>query len=219
MRAAESARAASERERDATYQSYRARIAAASAALSQHDVVDAARHLDAAPEPLRGWEWQHLRSRLDDGAIVFTAAAGERVFRVPEGIRIARITKTGLRISDQEGHELSSRSFQLEHDLVDTSPILTQGGLRFLCVERDGGTQGPGSHENAVKEPGIAWLVDEDGRPKTRLEGPVGSVATQMCASPDGSRVAVSWLGPKQDAVDYVRFGFGQTGGDHRSLR
>ncbi len=193
---------ASERERDATYQSYRARIAAASAALLQHDVVDAARHLDAAPEPLRGWEWQHLRSRLDDSEIVFTAAAGERVFRVPEGIRIARITKTGLRISDQEGHELSSRSFQLEHDLVDTSPILTQGGLRFLCVERDGGTQGTGSHEKPVKEPGIAWLVDEDGRPKTRLEGPVGSVATRMCASPDGSRVAVSWLGPRAGRLD-----------------
>ncbi len=212
LRAAESARAASERERDATYQSYRARIAAASAALLQHDVVDAARHLDAAPKPLRGWEWQHLQSRLDDGVIVFTAAAGERVFRVPEGIRIARITNTGLRISDQEGNELSSRSFQLEHDLVDTNPILTQGGFRFLCVERDGGTKGPGSDENAVKEPRIAWLVDEDGRPKTRLEGPVGSVATQMCASPDGSRVAVSWLGPKQDALIMYDSGSGKPG-------
>src|SRR5262249_11018546 len=96
LRAAESAGAASERERDATYQSYRARVAAASAALLQHDVVDAARHLDEAPEPLRGWEWQHLRSRLDDSAIVFTTAPDERSFRVPEGIRIARITKTGL---------------------------------------------------------------------------------------------------------------------------
>ena len=142
-------RAASERERDATYQSYLARIAAASAALLQHDVVDAARHLDAAPKPLRGWEWQHLHSRLDDSMIVFTAAPGERVFRFPAGIRIARITKTGLRISDLEGHELSSRSFQLKHDLVDTNPILTQGGLRFLCVDRDGGIQGPGSHKNA----------------------------------------------------------------------
>jgi WD40 repeat protein/predicted Ser/Thr protein kinase len=201
LRAAESARAASERERDATYQSYRARIAAASAALLQHDVVDAARHLDSAPEPLRGWEWQHLRSRLDDSESMLTTAGGLRIFRVSEGIRIVRIAKTDVRISDLQGNELTSHSFQLELELVDTSPILTQSGLRFLCVERDGHIQGPGSHENGVKEPEIAWLVDKDGRPKTRLEGPVGSVATQMCASPDGSRVAVSWLGPKQDAL------------------
>src|SRR5262249_28218423 len=57
---------ASEKEREATYQAYRARLAAAVAALSGHDVADAARHLDAAPEALRGWEWRHLHSRLDD---------------------------------------------------------------------------------------------------------------------------------------------------------
>ena len=215
LRAAESARAASERERDATYQSYRARIAAASAALLQHDVVDAARHLDAAPGPLRGWEWQHLRSRLDDSEIAFTAAADERSFRVSEGIRIARITRTGLRISDQDGHELSSRSFQLEHDPVDTSPILTQGGLWFLCVEHDGGTRGPGSHEDAAKGPGIAWLVDEDGRPKTRLEGPVGSVATRTSGdSPDGLQREGRELAfrPKQHALLMYDSGSGKPG-------
>ena len=64
-------------ERDATYQSYRARIAAAVAALSHHDVVDAARQLDAAPEALRDWEWRHLHTRLDDSIAVFPASAGE----------------------------------------------------------------------------------------------------------------------------------------------
>ena len=62
----ENARVANERERVATYQSYRARIAAAVAALSHHDVADAARQLDAAPEALRDWEWRHLHTRLDD---------------------------------------------------------------------------------------------------------------------------------------------------------
>ena len=61
---------ANERERDATYQSYRARIAAAVAALSHHDVADAARQLEAAPEALRDWEWRHLRTRLDDSTSV-----------------------------------------------------------------------------------------------------------------------------------------------------
>ena len=89
----ENARVANERERVATYQSYRARIAAAVAALSHHDVADAARQLDAAPEALRDWEWRHLRTRLDDSTTVFPAAAGESQFliRDPKGIRIAAL--------------------------------------------------------------------------------------------------------------------------------
>jgi hypothetical protein len=35
-------------------------------ALAAHDVADAARQLEAAPEELRDWEWRHLHSQLDD---------------------------------------------------------------------------------------------------------------------------------------------------------
>ena len=41
-----------------------------------HDVADAARQLDAAPEDLRGWEWRHLHSRLDDSSAVIPLPAG-----------------------------------------------------------------------------------------------------------------------------------------------
>src|SRR5262249_1941260 len=54
----------------AQHQAYRARIAAAGAALQSHDITDAARQLDLVPETLRGWEWQHLHSRLDDSSEV-----------------------------------------------------------------------------------------------------------------------------------------------------
>src|SRR5262249_25734396 len=64
------ARQATVEKREAQFQAYRAHVAAAVAALSAHDVADAARQLDAAPEDLRGWEWRHLRSRLDDSAQV-----------------------------------------------------------------------------------------------------------------------------------------------------
>src|SRR5262249_49300873 len=40
---------------ESQFQTYRARIAAAAAALSAHDVADAARYLDAAPEELHDW--------------------------------------------------------------------------------------------------------------------------------------------------------------------
>jgi eukaryotic-like serine/threonine-protein kinase len=212
LQAAENARMASEREHVATYQGYLARIAAASAALLQHDVVDAARHLDAAPERLRGWEWRHLHSRLDDSAMVFTVAPDERFFRVPQGLLIARNTKTGLRISDSEGHELSSRSFQLAPDLADPRPILTQRGLRFVCRERAGSTQGTQSGENSVKEPEVAWLVDEEGHRETRLEGPKGSSDMRLlCVSPDGSRAAMRMAWPKDDVVIVYEFGSGKS--------
>ena len=212
LQAAENARVASERERDATYQGYLARIGAASATLLQHDVVDAARHLDAAPERLRGWEWRHLHSRLDDSAMVFTVAPGERVFRGPHGLLIARNTKTGLRIFDSGGHELSSRSFQLAPDLADPSPILTQRGLRFVCRERARATQGPRFGEKPVKEPEVAWIVDEDGHRETRLEGPKGSSDMRLlCVSPDGSRAAMRMALPKDDVVIVYDFGSGKT--------
>src|SRR5262249_56658541 len=78
-RAAQHARVANEKEREARYQAYRARLAAAVAALSNHDVADAARHLDDAPEALRGWEWRHLHSRLDDRIAVIPRSEERRV--------------------------------------------------------------------------------------------------------------------------------------------
>jgi predicted Ser/Thr protein kinase len=61
-------REAEDKTREAQYQTYRARIAAAVGALALHDVADARRQLDAAPQELRDWEWRHLYSRLDDSS-------------------------------------------------------------------------------------------------------------------------------------------------------
>ena len=70
--------------REALFQAYRARLSAAVAALQNNDVTDAARHLDAAPEALRGWEWRHLLSRLDDSiAVIPDIALGDRPFARP----------------------------------------------------------------------------------------------------------------------------------------
>ena len=74
--AEQNARAAIDEKREAQFQAYRARLAAAAAALSAHDVADAARQLDAAPEDLRDWEWRHLHSRLDDSSSVIPLPAG-----------------------------------------------------------------------------------------------------------------------------------------------
>src|SRR4051812_15426862 len=79
-RAEQSARVAEEKKTAALYQAYRAHLAAAGAALQNHDVADAARQLAAAPEELRDWEWHHLHSRLDDRSGRIAAEPGASLF-------------------------------------------------------------------------------------------------------------------------------------------
>src|SRR5262249_48184254 len=111
--------------RDALYQAYRARIAAAGAALQNHDVADAARQLEATPEELRGWEWRQLYSRLDDSSAVLATAvpltatvhssleqaaelpdvpAGRQLVPRTERLRLAIVANQSLRILDEQGH-------------------------------------------------------------------------------------------------------------------
>ena len=101
------AQQAIDEQREALFQAYRARMAAAAAALSAHDVADAARQLDAAPEDLRDWEWRHLRSRLDDSSCGDSVARrGSRLSgRRPDRLRAWAMTSTGLRGTDLEGSE------------------------------------------------------------------------------------------------------------------
>lgn len=69
--------------RDADRALYHASLAAAGAALRENDVAAAEQHLLAAPPELRGWEWEHLFSRLDQsmGSLAFdehlTGPAGQ----------------------------------------------------------------------------------------------------------------------------------------------
>jgi hypothetical protein len=59
-------------------------LAAAGAALQNHDVADAARQLAEAPEELQDWEWKHLHGRLDDSSVVFAPRLWRASF-VPGG--------------------------------------------------------------------------------------------------------------------------------------
>src|SRR5262249_2798153 len=104
---AEQRRLAEDREQKALYQTYRARIAAAGAALQNHDVADAERQLEEAPEALRGWEWRHLHSQLDDSSSIIPLPAGGVGFLLdaPDRLRVGTLTPAGLRLTDPEGGE------------------------------------------------------------------------------------------------------------------
>jgi WD40 repeat protein len=57
-------------------QTYRANIAAAVTANEANDAVLARANLEAAPENVRGWEWRHVYSRLDNSSLAIDAGTG-----------------------------------------------------------------------------------------------------------------------------------------------
>ncbi|HKB39976.1 MAG TPA: hypothetical protein VKD72_26305, partial [Gemmataceae bacterium] len=157
----------------ALYQAYRARIAAAGSALQNHDVADAARQLDAAPESLRGWEWRHLHSRLDDssGVIPFPTGGSGILIPGPDRLRVGIISGDSLRLADLDGGEQV------------TVPIRTQIPHAVTAVETRLGLR------VAVSLDGAFELFDEAGRRACRAETP-GGAPLRVAVSPDGTRLA-----------------------------
>jgi WD40 repeat protein len=170
------ARQAVDEKHESQFQTYRARIAAAAAALSAHDVADAARHLDAAPEDLRDWEWHHLHTRLDDSLSVMSLAAQEAglLVDVPNGLRAWAWTSSGLRLKDLETG--AERAFPVGDHRRVVHVTQTHRGLRVVALARNG-----------------TWnLLDDAGRVVCGLEISDGKWRC-LSVSPDGTRLAYVW--------------------------
>ena len=171
--------------REAQFQEYRARMSAAAAALSAHDVADAARQLGAAPKDLRDWEWRHLRSRLDDSSAVIPLPVGVGfLVGAPDRLRAWAMTSTGLRGADLEGNEHKFLPIGLErgHHLTATQ---TRRGLRV-----------------------VAWvanttfdLMDDAGQVLRRVVMPAQTAATAVAVSPDGERLACARSDGTQERI------------------
>jgi WD40 repeat protein/predicted Ser/Thr protein kinase len=164
--------------REALYQTYRARIAAAVGALALHDVADARRQLNAAPQELRDWEWRHLLSRLDDSSAVIPlpSEASGWLLAAPDQLRVGAMTPAGLWLADLEGGE--PRTLPLGPDRPRAvSATQTRRGLRVA-----------------------AWvgnkafdLLDEAGQVLCRVECPEVPDASVVVVSPDATRLALGW--------------------------
>jgi WD40 repeat protein len=164
-------------ERAAVYQAYRARIAAAAAALQNHDVADAARHLDQADVSLRDWEWRHLHSRLDDSLADFPTPVGATyVVSGEDGLRLAVLEDDGLRLLDEEGRTERLLPSPRRGGNVVWTIVPARDGLHFL-----------------ERVPGGVILRDEAGREQLRLELPAGVESAQWTVSPDLKWLAVGW--------------------------
>jgi WD40 repeat protein/tRNA A-37 threonylcarbamoyl transferase component Bud32 len=177
-RANAQARQADAEKQSALHQAYRARLAAAGAALQNHDVADVARQLDAAPEDLRGWEWRHFHSRLDDSSAVVSVPTGAVGFLLgaPDRLRGGAMTAAGLRLTDQESgaHTMLPIGPERGHYVTATQ---THRGLRI-----------------------VAWvgnttfdLLDEAGRVLCRVQMPKATMPNPVAVSPDGQQLACGW--------------------------
>jgi WD40 repeat protein len=167
------ARRADAERRAALNEAYRARLSAAAAALSAHDVADAARQLGAAPEDLRGWEWRHLLGRLDDSASVIPIPAGGGGILIPgpDRLRVGIVTGNGLRLTDLDG------------GTQVTVPIRTRTPHSVTAVETRLGLRVAVSLDGAIE------LLDEAGRRVCRAKVP-GDTRPRVAVSPDGTRLA-----------------------------
>ncbi len=172
-------RQADEEKREALFQAYRARMAAAVGALASDDVADATRQLDAAPEALRDWEWRHLHSRLDDSWAVIPLPDREAGLLAgdPDGLRAWAMTGDGLRLTDLEGGEPRALPIGPERgQRISATP--TRAGIRFAAW---------------VGETGFE-LLDEAGRSLCRVEVPGAKERGPVVVSPDGTRLAYARL-------------------------
>jgi hypothetical protein len=156
------------------FQTYRARIAAAAAALSAHDVAAAARHLDAAPEELRDWEWRHLYNRLDDSFSVMPLPAQEAglLFDVPDGLRAWAWSSSGLRLKYLETG--AERALPVGDHRRAVNVMQTRRGLRVVALAG-----------NSTLD-----LLDSAGRVVCSVEMPEGEWPC-LSVSPDGTRLSV----------------------------
>jgi WD40 repeat protein/predicted Ser/Thr protein kinase len=163
----------SRQRRLAEFQAYRARIAAAGSALQSHDVADAARQLEEAPKILRGWEWQHLQSRLDDSSQVIRFPPGGSGILVPGAnrLRVAIVSGDGLRLTDLDGGESVTVPIRAKNPHAVTAAETRLGLL--VAVPIEGGVE----------------LFDQAGRRVCRVETP-GDTRPQVAMSPDGARLA-----------------------------
>ncbi len=171
------ARRADAEKQTAQYQAYRASLAAAGAALENHDVAGADRHLKAAPEALLGWEWRHLRSRLDDSSAVLPLPAGDRgiVIAGPDRLLLGCVTGTGLRITDLDGGEPMTVPIEYK-TMRHVAVAQTTRGLRVAAW---------------VDEKTIQ-LWDDRGRVLVRIPPPTSGAIYGIVVSPDGTRLAVA---------------------------
>ena len=174
---------------DARRGAYQARLTAAMAAMGIHDIREASRQLDQAPEELRGWEWRHLQGRLDQSLAVVAGRSGKTsIAFCPPGRRLAVADgRSEYRLLDA----ITGKSLDVRCTDSPDSPcrqvfaFSTSAGPRFVVDQSAKGMS--------------LYLADGSGAALGRIglaDPPIESLP-RPCAmemSPDGRRLALQIL-------------------------
>jgi WD40 repeat protein len=167
-----------DQERDAALrQAYHARVAAAGAALRDHDVAAAAHHLDAAPDAWRDWEWRHLYSQLDESSAVVRAPDQGQMLLAPgeHELRLFSVGPDHLRLLDPDGGEclVLPRNGLSRVDHIEHTPRGTQVFAHYSS--------------------GQLVVLDATGTVRLRLVPPRECWPDALAVSPDHTRLALAW--------------------------
>jgi eukaryotic-like serine/threonine-protein kinase len=190
LNAWQNAQLAQEEKHQATYQAYRARIAAAVAAMANNDVAEAGRQLEAAPADLRDWEWRHLTSRLDDSVAVVRLPVGDGALLLPDPKRVlvGLFSDTGLHFRDESGNASPERPF----------PNLAKEMLSVVGPSTDWWVAAARTLTDVYE----VRLHDSTGRLVRRI-GTRAQVVGRLALSPDRSRLAVTLFTNRAVAAVY----------------
>ena len=166
------------RMRKGRYQTYRARLAAAGAALQNYDVGDAASQLNDTPEELRDWAWHFLHSRLDDSSSGLALPAGHDyyLFGGPEGMQVATATPASLLVTDLDGRALQS---------IPRGPA----PWWWAALSRRGPWVLEAPSQSSIR------LRYADGITSASVNTPANPASTAVAVDPDWKRLAIAFAG------------------------
>ena len=174
---------------DARRGAYQARLTAAMAAVGIHDIREASRQLDQAPEELRGWEWRHLQGRLDQSLAVVAGRSGKTsIAFCPPGRRVAVADgRSDYRLLDAvTGESLDVRGTDTpDSPCRQVFAFSTSAGPRFVVDQSAKGLS--------------LYLADGSGAALSRIGLTDPSIESLpwpcvMAMSPDGRRLALQIL-------------------------
>lgn len=172
----------------ADWESYKACLAAADAALAANNTAMARARLEAAPAALRGWEWRYLSSRLDQSLASWElpAAPATRFVVAPDG-QSAYVALNDGRVVAVDPSTGRTREFA----------SLAGGRPTALAITRDGGRLALGLSSGEVS----IWSAAA-ARELRRFVAHGGGPVTALAFSPDGRLLASGGaLGAGGDAI------------------
>jgi WD40 repeat protein/serine/threonine protein kinase len=179
-----------DQEREAALRkAYYAHLAAAGAALRDDDVAAASRHLlhKDVPERLRGWEWHHLHSRLNESSRVVPAP--------DQGKMVLASSGQGVRLL-AAGHDLRL----LDPDCGEVCRF-PRNGLDILHVDHTR----HGTRVFGCDEAGCLVVLDETGKVRLHLDSPPERRASVVAVNSDQTRLTVNW-GQKDPPNSFVLY-------------